>query len=70
MIVIYIYIAIKVLYYIWKVIGRLRYARGIGKAKDFMLKYETGDQSIHIYLDKETNKLKFEHNGANINTKL
>lgn len=70
MIVIYIYIAIKVLYYIWKVTSRLRYVKGIGKTKDFMLKYETGDQSICIYLDKETNKLKFEHNGADINTKL
>lgn len=70
MIVIYIYIVIKVLYYIWKVTGCLRYTKGIGKAKDFVLKYETGDQSIYIYLDKETNKLKFEHNGADINTKL
>ena len=44
--------------------------KALVKTKNFMLKYETGDQSICIYLDKETNKLKFEHNGADINTKL
>ena len=70
MIVIYIYIAIKVLYYICRAVSHFRYINGAGKTKDFVLKYETDDQSLHIYLDKETNKLKFEHNGADINTKL
>ena len=60
MIVIYIYIVIKVLYYIWKVISSYRHVK-FAKLKDFIFKYETDNEKLNIYLDKETNKLKMEH---------
>lgn len=60
MIVIYIYIVIKVLYYIWKVIYFYRHVK-FTKLKDFIFKYETNHEKLNIYLDKETHKLKMEH---------
>lgn len=60
MIVIYIYIIIKVLYYIWKVIYFYRRVKFV-KLKDFIFKYETNHEKLNIYLDKETHKLKMEH---------
>ena len=60
MIVIYIYIVIKVLYYIWKVISSYRRIK-FAKLKDFIFKYETNHEKLNIYLDKETHKLKMEH---------
>ena len=60
MIVIYIYIVIKVLYYIWKVISSYLSIECV-KLNDFIFKYETENEKLNIYLDKETHKLKMEH---------
>ena len=60
MIVIYIYIIIKVIYYIWKVISSYRRIK-FDKLNDLIFKYETDNEKLNIYLDKETHKLKMEH---------
>ena len=60
MIVIEIYIIIKVRYYIWKVISSYRRIK-FDKLNDLIFKYETDNEKLNIYLDKETHKLKMEH---------
>lgn len=65
MIVIYIYIVIKILYYVWRVISYYNRAK-LNKLNDFVFKLETVNGTIKVYLDKETNKIKYEYANSNI----